>query len=209
MARTSTTHLRLAGGLALLSLVIVACGGSRGGAAHTPVELAIAPIGHVPSTEVMTTGHASQGTCTLRLVATRIEKSAPGCYLDQHITDGPGLLHYPCSGEGPAEADFGDQHYSGRMTQGDLSLELTTELDWEDSCRWGTQATIRGTVVANGEPVMKRLTWHYADHVIHGSNCSCVCQAKSSFDVTSVQPKHGLHPAPKASEIEDDEVDGD
>ena len=187
-------------------LAVSACAG-RGATVQAPVELAIAPIGSLPEGGIRTNGQQSSGgRCSLRLVAARIEKSSPGCYLDEHISDGPGLLHYPCAGDGEAEAEFGEHRYAGRVVDGEVELELSTELDWEDGCRWGTRALITGTLVSNGELTLKRLSWRYVDRVITGADCSGVCTAKSTIDVTRANGRP-LPPRPPDDDDDDEEWD--
>jgi hypothetical protein len=183
--------------------LLLACAGARGAAVQAPVELAITPLGTVPDASIVGAGErGADGRCTVRLVAGPIEKSAPGCYLDEHISEGPGVLLYPCSGTGAAEARFGPQQYSGSMQHGAIELELATELDWEDGCRWGTRTVLRGAVLDGAEPARKKLAWRYQDHVVRGSDCSGVCTAKASIDV-QLQPRSG--PKPRPSEDDDDE----
>jgi hypothetical protein len=186
-------------------LLVVACSGARGAVVQTPVDLAIAPIGGDRGA-IATSGESGGPMCTLRLRASRIEKSSPGCYLDEHISHGPGLLRYPCGGEGPAKANFGGHLYVGHVTQGEVHVELSTELDWEDGCRWGTRAEISGTVASGGTPTQKRLSWQYIDRVIQGTNCSGICEAKSSFEVKAVE-KDGKEE--RLREDPDDEVEAD
>jgi hypothetical protein len=186
-----------------VALAVAACGAARGGAVQAPVELSIPPLGSAAAVDIVSSGERSGGECTLQLVATRIEKSSPGCYLDEHISKGPGVLRYPCNGEGTAEADFGPDHYTGSVARGELELEHSTELDWEDGCRWGTHALIQGNVLAAGEAVLRPLTWRYFDRVVSGSDCSGLCVAKASIDVTSLRAQPG-RPLPQ-HETEDDE----
>ncbi|OJY30883.1 MAG: hypothetical protein BGO98_29435 [Myxococcales bacterium 68-20] len=182
-----------------------ACAGSRGAAVEAPVELAIAPIGSLPEAGVATNGKPSDGgRCSLRLVAGRIEKSSPGCYLDELVSKQAGLLHYPCAGDGPAEAEFGEQRYTGRVVGGEVELELSTELDWEDGCRWGTEAVITGALPKNGEPVARSFSWRYRDRVITGTDCSGVCTARTNIQVTSLRKSGSAVPAPHEDEDEDD-----
>lgn len=175
---------------------MMACTGARG-QAQTPVELAIAPIASLSEAGIVTTGERSpvSGRCSLRLVAAQIDKSSPGCFLDEHISEGPGTLSYPCGGDGPAEADFGEHRYVGKMEHGELELELSTELDWEDGCRWGTDAVISGTVLVGGEPTLKKLAWRYRDRVIDGSDCSGLCTARTTFVVTTADYRFGRNPS--------------
>jgi hypothetical protein len=182
-----------------------ACGGARGVTVQAPVELAIAPVGKVADGGMANVVPAASGRCSVRLVASSIEKSSPGCYLDEHISEGPGLLHYPCGGNGPVEADFGEHHYTGHVAGGEVELELATELDWQDGCRWGTKATISGRLVSNGEPVSRILSWRYRDHVITGDSCSGVCTARASIQVTSMNGRASDMPAVN----DEDDADSD
>jgi hypothetical protein len=184
----------LAGALLALGLVaaVAACAGPRGPFVQAPVELVVGPVASAPEAGAAADGQKpSSGACSLRLVAARIEKSSPGCFLDEHVSEGPGVLRYPCTGDGPAEAEFGDHRYTGRVVRGRIELELTTELDWEDGCRWGTRAVISGPLVPNGEPV----SWRYRDHVIRGSGCSGVCTASALLQVSRLNGRAAEVPA--------------
>jgi hypothetical protein len=203
-SRTTTNKLVVASAL-VMGLTILACAGSRR-SVESPVDLAINPIGAEGGTTILTNGERSpstkDGKCTLRLVAARIEKSSPGCYLDEHVSEGPGILHYPCSGDGPAEAVFNQQTYAGRMQGGDVELQTTTELDWEDGCKWGTDASISGNVLNRNEPSGRRLTWTYRDRIVSGTGCSGLCTAKSTFDVRPMTTK-----VPSNHDDDDDDDD--
>jgi hypothetical protein len=188
----------------LVLATLVACAGQRGATVQAPVDVAIAPLGGLPAPMITSTGERSTSDCSIRLAAARIEKSSPGCYLDEHISHGPGLLQYPCDGDGLATADFGEHHYEGQIERGEVHVVLSTELDWEDGCRWGTQASISGTVTHAGEPTLGKLSWQYLDHVISGSGCSGVCRAKASMGVTSTKPKVGRG---NPSTDDDDDLD--
>lgn len=173
---------------------------------QAPVDLTITPIGSAAPIAIassVTEAHAG-GICSLSLRAARIDKSSPGCFLDEQITKSNGALRYPCSGDGPVEADFGEQRYKGSITGGNVELEFKTELDWQDGCRWGTTANISGQLTnKGGVPTLKKLNWRYRDHVITGSACSGVCTAHSTFEVTG----KGVKP-PVVSD-DDDDVDDD
>jgi hypothetical protein len=164
---------------------------AKGGKNDSPVDVPVAPVSAVAPQATLRAGSgagagaAGQRTCELQLNALAIWKSAPGCYLDVSITDGPGTLTYPCQGDGPAAADFGGKHrYSGKLVDGVLDLALTTELDWEDGCHWATTATVKGTLQRDGKLTHERLGWSYADRVVHGDNCSAECTARSGFEVS-------------------------
>lgn len=168
-----------------VSVSIVACAHQK--PTHAPpVDLTIAPIAsRLPDTAMNEEGRVKR--CELRLRVWHIEKSSPSCHLDGHIDDGPGILRYPCGGNGLAEAEFGEDRYVGRMTDGELELEFQTELDWEDGCRWGTTAVIGGRVVADGEPAVRTLKWRYADRVLSGNDCSGACTANASVVVSKMK----------------------
>jgi hypothetical protein len=181
----------------------VACASTPRGTTQAPVDLAIPPIGSMAGGGISTNGERSpEEKCTVRLAAGRIQKSAPGCYLDEHISKGEGLLHFACSGDGFAEAVFGPDRYRGKVERGEVQIEHSTELDWEDGCRWGTDAVITGTVVVEGQPTYKPLTWRYRDRVISGSDCSGLCTAYAFFKVSSAAD-------PNAPDGSDDEEDDD
>jgi hypothetical protein len=183
---------------AAVGLVIVmtsACVRSRAHGGEAPVDVPIAPVSAVASGTsariVATASGASSRTCEVQLSALAIWKSAPGCYLDVNITDGPGTLTYPCRGDGPATAVFGGkQRYTGKLEGGVVDLSLTTELEWEDGCRWATTATVRGTLLKDGKPARERLGWSYADRVIRGDSCSAECTARSAFEVSEPGSVH-------------------
>lgn len=185
--------------------MVVGCTGARGALVEAPVELAIAPVGKLADSGIVTNGER-EGACSLALTAGRLQKSSRGCYLDEHIDEASGILHYACNGSGPAEAEFGDHRYVGRIEDGQLELELTGELDWEDGCRWGTRAAISGKVTrAGGEPTFDQLSWTYADRVIAGSPCSGVCTAKTRIEVSD--PKASRRALPPDDEADDSEDD--
>mgnify|MGYP001062213481 CR=1 FL=1 len=192
---------RSVAGAVVLASLGVACTGARRGTVYAPVDLAIAPIGSSTG-DIATTGERSpDDTCTVRLLAAPIQKSMPGCYLDEHISQGEGLLHYACGGDGPAEAVFGPDRYKGKITNGEVELEYSTELDWEDGCRWGTDAVISGKVLVSGKPARERLSWRYRDRVISGTNCSGQCTASTSFSVRPADEPD----SPSMSDDDDDE----
>lgn len=186
----------------VVGLVGGACGGAQR-VAEAPVDLTITPIKTPPQAAVLPPPdpRPATGQCALRLISRWIKKSAPGCYLDEHLSEG-GTLRYPCGGDGPAEAIFGPQRFAGTMRGGELELSLTTELDWVDGCRWATDATITGRVVESDKTTMSRLDWKYRDRVVSGASCSGVCTATASIEVRPF----GASPTEPP---EDDEVDGD
>lgn len=188
----------------LLSLSVLgsaACA-ARGAPVEAPVDLTIAPIvaDAGPRLPVSSTFDKE---CTAQMRAARIDKSSPGCVLDEQISQSTGYLHYPCTGDGPVEAQFGAQRYTGALLDGEVELTLDTELDWEgDHCKWGTRALIKGRLLANGRLTGQRLTWTYRDTIISGTNCSGACTARSSFQVIP-----SLRPGPSEPNEDDDDSD--
>lgn len=180
-------------------LLAVACSSSA--AVQAPVDIAVAPIASARAGAIAIGPEAPSASCVLRLLPAPIEKSSPGCFLDERLSKGPGTLHYPCSGTGAAEARFGDQTYAGRVDRGHLTLELATELDWEDGCRWGTRAELSGTVLRDGKPAPAKLAWKYADRILQGDDCSGTCTAHTTVAVSANMNER---PKPKAT---DDDVD--
>ncbi|MBX3215174.1 MAG: hypothetical protein KF850_24270 [Labilithrix sp.] len=195
--------------VALIAVLVAgpaACAGGQGAAVQAPVDLAIAPIASLPEAGIVIGDEPNDsGRCSLRLIAARIEMSSPGCYLDERISKGPGLLYYPCGGDGAVEADFGPQRYKGSIRNGELELELSTELDWDDGCRWGTNAVISGPLTTkHGEPTTKSLSWRYRDRVLVGTGCSGVCTARTTLQVSSTSGR-----TPEPPHHDDDEDDDD
>ena len=172
--------------LLLLSSASVGCVSRDSAAAQNAIDVNVAPVGAVPRIEITSSGEPNlEGKCTLTLLASAVEKSSSGCYLDAHIEQGTGTLAYPCNGTGAAEADFGAEHYVGKIDDGRLSLERTTELDWEDNCRWGTHAVIEGTL-PKGKPLpTQNVAWTYSDRVVRGDGCSGVCRAHANLEAST------------------------
>jgi len=166
------------------ALALVACSSAPPPVAAT-VDLIIPPIGAASAASAPPPAGASRAKgCSVALSAERVQMSSPTCYLDQHVEDG-GVLHYPCTGDGPVEAVFADKLlYRGELRGGEVELEARTELDWDqDACRWGTLGTIRGTLLGGGQLAKQKLQWTYADRVIRGTGCSAACRASTTFDV--------------------------
>jgi hypothetical protein len=138
--------------------------------------------------------------CSAKLVGGPIEKTPPSCYVDPHIREHAGLLTYPCSGDGPAEASFGEHQYKGHMTRGEVELVHESELEWEDDhCRWGIRAIIQGNVLTS-LGATNGLSWTYRDHVVRGTACSGVSNGKAILQVVRMAP---------ADADDDDDVVGD
>jgi hypothetical protein len=198
--------VRLAAALGSLAWAAVLAGGgcgTRGAPVEAPVEIAVAPVPKTADGGGITSTGAAE-SCSVRLaLAGEIERSSSTCYVDEHISKTAGVLRFPCSGEGAVDVDFGDHHYTGRVSGGEVELEVATELDWEDGCRWGTKAVISGRLVTNGRPTMKSLMWRYRDYVIDGTGCSAVCNALATLQVTSTAGR----PAPPSAVRDPDDAD--
>jgi hypothetical protein len=185
----------------VLLVVLAAAACARGTVtAQAPVDLAIPPLKNADGG----LQESKDGVCNLQLFAGRIEKSSPGCYLDQKISEGPGMLRFPCKGDGTASADFGDHHYTGSIAAGEITLEHDSELDWEDGCRWGTHAIIRGAITRGGELLLRRVSWDYADRVVKGDACSGACTARAAIDVASPGASRPKPTAPVDLDDDDD-----
>ena len=183
------------------------CSATRSNRVEAPMEVTIPPAGSGAKMTLVTSGESLEGTCTLRLMARAIQKKSPGCYLDEQISTNSGLLHYPCNGEGPATADFGEHHYVGAVHRGELELVFETELDWEDNCRWGTHAVIRGSNLKGADPAVGKLSWDYQDHVVRGSGCSGVCDARTTFRVEGRRNGSAAGGADEHDTEDDDDAD--
>lgn len=118
--------------------------------------------------------------CSARLHAAPIN-TKEGCTLDERISHGAGTLFYPCSGDGPVEAVFGEHRFQGKLTGVALSLALTTELDWEDGCHWETKQAIRGELKREGGKHPK-LVWTYSEAPVTGTSCFGSCRATADID---------------------------
>lgn len=191
--------------LLALALLTSACGAARTAVVEAPLDPVTTSAANAGDAGALASAvdPAAAASCQVRLTLTgRIEKSSSGCYLDERISRVPGVLRYPCSGNGLVEADFGAHRYHGRIRGGDVELELSTELDWDDGCRWGTNAVISGTLLS-GATTMKHLTWRYRDQVLTGTGCSGTCTAKATLAVSSARGQVTPTPEP------DDEPDDD
>lgn len=144
---------------------------------EAPVDFAIPPIGKVASPTPDEPPKVE--SCHALLFANGISKSSYGCVIEEQISKNQGILTYPCTGNGDAEAAFGEELYTGQIRDGELDLEVKNEFDWPgDGCRWGTTANIRGRVTTE-----RQLSWSYRDYAVRGTACSGTCTATSVFSV--------------------------
>jgi len=143
------------------------------GAVDASAALSLAP----PALPTSSKPAAAEGRCTARLVAEPIQTGA-GCELDERISRGPGLLVFPCTGGGEAEAIFQEHRFHGTVEGPTLALTSTTELDWQDGCHWETRQTIRGSVIG-GKPT--KLVWTYSERPVSGTGCYAACRARAEL----------------------------
>lgn len=142
-----------------------------------PVEIAIPPLGDAGAVAPVAAAPPDASRCTAKLRAGKI-RTGPTCVLDEQISKGDGLLLYPCAGgSGPVEARFGEHRFQGTLENGNLSLSLDTELDWDDGCHWKTEQAIVGALAD------KRLTWTYGEHPVSGTKCFGSCQANAPITI--------------------------
>ena len=146
-----------------------------------PVDVAVADLPDAgAAAQLPVTSAPSSGRCNARLQPQPI-KTGAGCTLDERISQAAGHLSYPCSGNGDAEAVFGEHHFEGTMSNGTLTLDLTTEIDWEDGCHWETKQEIVGEL--RGEAKNAKLAWSYTEGPVAGTNCYGSCEAKAEIHV--------------------------
>lgn len=109
--------------------------------------------------------------CEKRMVVPRTQ-GAESCFIDERVTRVPGVLRYPCSGDGWAKAAFGPALFLGRVDHGQVALTLNTEFDFSDHCTWSTEQTLRGALSSGG------LDYAYTEHPNAGQRgCASSCRA--------------------------------
>ena len=171
--------------MTVVSLAAVATGACmrQGAAVVAPVEVTIenGDGGARSPLVVSAPPPLARDRCTARLRASTI-KTKEGCTLDERISHGDGTLLYPCSGDGPVEAVFGEHRFQGRSSDGTLLLALTTEIDWEDSCHWETKQSLRGEWKADKGKRLK-LSWSYTEAPVSGTGCFGSCKASAEIEV--------------------------
>ena len=163
--------------LAFLAEASTSCS-TRGAPPNAPDEVAIAPMLYAAAVAPppSATRAGDKNRCDARVNAGKIRTGA-SCQLDEQLSQGTLTLRYPCNGDGPAELTVGEHVYSGSLLQGRLSLELTTELDWDDACHWETHQTITGMLRAG------TLRWAYAEKPVRGQNCFAACTASAELKI--------------------------
>ena len=175
--------------LLLLSFVtgIAACV-REGATVVAPVDVTIenADGGAIIPLVVTAPPPLQRDRCSARLRAQPI-KTKDGCTLDERISHGVGILVYPCSGDGPIEAVFGEHRFQGRLTESTMTLALTTELDWEDGCHWETKQAIRGELKRE-RGMHPKLVWSYSEAPVTGTSCFGSCRATADIDADELPP---------------------
>jgi hypothetical protein len=178
--------------LAALGLALAACV-REGPPPVAAVELAISdlPEGGTALPLAAPPPARADHRCTARLHALPI-KTGSGCTLDERISRGTGTLLYPCSGDGPVEAVFGEHRFEGAVYAGLMMLTLTTELDWEDGCHWETRQGLRSSWRRDGgrerdadeaPSTHPKLAWTYTERPVIGTGCYGSCKATADIEV--------------------------
>ena len=184
--------------LVTLALTLAACV-REGVAVVAPVDVTIDSGDGGPAVPLVIAASSpplERDRCTAVLRAATI-KTNPGCTLDERLSHGNGTLLYPCAGDGPVEAIFGEHHFNGTVTGAAVALALGTELDWEDGCHWETKQVILGTwkrerdASANANANAKKrgkLVWSYSEASVTGTGCYGSCTATADIDVAPEDP---------------------
>ncbi len=187
-ARACASMGTMRAALALMCVALACAVGAcvrEGAPPIAPVEVSVgdvdAGVAQIPIAPIPRVGR-----CVARLSPSPIQ-TATGCTLDERISTESGVLTYPCSGTGPAEAVFGEHRFEGSMKSGTLALDLTTEIDWEDKCHWETKQHINGALQGRGST--KPLAWTYSEAPVTGENCYGSC--KATADITVEEPANG------------------
>jgi hypothetical protein len=163
--------------LALALFAIVASCNNRGASPPAaPVDVTVGAVGDAGI--IVGSKRSPQARCTAKLTLNGELDKAATCNVDSHITDGPGTLAYPCGGEGPAEARFGEEKLAGTIRGGYLRLEIKTNPDWHDGCGWESRQLVEGHVND------RRLAWKYEETLLEDrGKCFSPCEATATIDL--------------------------
>jgi hypothetical protein len=182
-------RLSIASLVSLASLVGLAALSScvrEGAAVVAPVEVTIDNGDGGPAMPLVIAAPppvTDRDRCTAVLRAATI-KTNPGCTLDERLSHGNGTLLYPCAGDGPVEAIFGEHRFSGKIADSAVTLALGTELDWEDGCHWETKQVIVGSWKREANAKRKpKLSWSYSEAPVTGTGCYGACTATADIEV--------------------------
>ena len=112
------------------------------------------------------------GVVCTRRVEVRQTDGAAGCWIDERVTRAPGLLRYPCAGDGPATVAFGADVFTGRVRGGVVAVALRTRFPFRDGCTWSSTQTLQGRIDAGV------LSYRYQEAPLPGQrNCLGACAA--------------------------------
>lgn len=120
----------------------------------------------------------AEAICTKRIVVARTE-GAEGCFIDERVTQTPGVVRYPCGGTGWAKATFGHALFLGHVESGQVDLVLNTEFDFSDGCVWTTEQHLRGAIDGDA------LEYSYAERPRpnqRGCSTSCSAHARANIE---------------------------
>jgi hypothetical protein len=118
--------------------------------------------------------------CQKRLTA-RQTRGAEGCFTDERVTQGPGLLSFPCEGDGTAKAQFRTATFVGTLRAGQLDLVLSTRFPYADGCEWETVQRVRGALSS------PTLDYTYTESPRAGqTGCAGACRATAEVRVSDV-----------------------
>jgi hypothetical protein len=189
MAPMRAAHRLPIASIVSIAALAVACT-RQGPAVVAPVETAeIGDGGPVVPLVITAAPPAARDRerCTARLRSSIIKTNA-GCTLDERISHGNGTLLYPCIGDGPIEAIFGEHRFTGKITDSTMVLVLGTELDWEDGCHWETKQTLLGDWKRDSKKRAK-LAWSYSEAPVSGTGCFGSCTATADVEIVPDDPK--------------------
>ena len=171
----------IGGAVGLVALVALVGCSTMG--APPVVSVEVVPIGKVDGGAPALASAArssleEKNRCDGRVTLSGRIRTGATCQLDEQVSHGPGRVRYPCNGDGPVELEIGSHRFTGSLLQGRVSLDLVTELDWDDSCHWETRQTVTGMLRGN------TLRWAYSEKPIRGQGCFAACTASADLVVT-------------------------
>lgn len=181
--------------LAPLALLLVASSCTTTGAPPVvPVDVvALGKLdGSAPFAAMAPRSSTDDGRCDARVSLTGRIRTGASCQLDEQVSKGQGRMRYPCTGDGPVELVFGTHTFTGSLLSGRVALDLTTELDWDDSCHWETRQTVTGVLRGN------TFRWSYTEKSVRGQGCFAACTASADLRLVTAETR-----APAADEDDD------
>jgi hypothetical protein len=160
-------------------IFVAACTARGSGPPAAPVDVTVADVGDAAAPVIAPPKQRQPNArCTAHLTANKLDK-APSCNVDTKIAEAAGTLTWPCGGDGKADAVFGEQHFTGTVRGGYLRLEIKTNPDWGDGCKWESRQLIEGYLRE------KQIPWKYDETLLEETtpNCYSPCDAKTMLDV--------------------------